>query len=59
MRDPYNQLIVANVILAVGAVVVCFGGPLVPALIGAGAGGTLLFVGRRLRRRVRSPDSAA
>jgi hypothetical protein len=57
MKDPYNQLIVVNCILAVGAVVVFFGAPLMPALAGAWGGGTVLFTARRLAHRLRSASA--
>ena len=51
MRSPWDQLTVVNMLLAVAAVTVCFGAPLIPAIAGALGAGMLLFIGRHLLTR--------
>ena len=60
VSNPWNQLIVVNVVLAVAAVTVCLGAPLIPSIAGALGAGILLFVRGHLRnRRTGSSDSTA
>ena len=60
LRSSWNQLIVVNMVLAVVAVAVCLGAPLIAALAGALVAGILLFAaGRSLTRRAGHSHSTA
>jgi hypothetical protein len=54
MRNPWNQLTVVNMVLAVAAATICLGAPIIPALIGALAAGMLPVTSRHLLARART-----